>query len=355
MKVSASSKAKARLRTRRKQPTRRLRLLLIGGLLFCLVLGGSLGYYLIEGWGFLDSVYMTVITLSTVGFGEVLPLSPNGRAFTILLVIGGVGSAAYAFSNLYNLFLSEESRHIWRTRRRQHMINQLIDHVIVCGYGRMGRQAAANLDREGLEFAVIDRNSEVAAQCEKDGFLAITGNAANAEVLQQAGIKRAKTIIACAASDADNVFIVLTARGLRSDIQIIARANFEDTDEKLMRAGADRVILPYVVAGQRMVSQIVRPAVADFLDVVMHSNELELWLEEFTVQSGAPISGRTLADVNPRQKHGINVLALIPPNGPMHTNPSPDDRIDVGSRLIVLGTRAGLDDFGHHTGTSTAD
>lgn len=327
------------------QRERLRRLAAIGGLLATLLLTGTLGYYVIEGWSVLDAAYMTVITLSTVGFGEVYPLSTTGRAFTILLVLGGVGAATYALSSLYNIFLSDDARVTRRTRRRQRMIDRLQGHTIVCGYGRMGRHVALSLDREGLPYVVIDRDKAAVAKCESEGHLAVVGNAANGEMLERAGIARARSLIASVSSDAENVFIVLTARGMREDLQIIARANFEDTEDKLRRAGADRVILPYAVAGQRMASLIVRPAVADFLDVVMHSDALELWLEEVAVAPGSAIAGQTLADVRPRQNYGVNVLALIPPGEPMHTYPNAADRFEAGARIIVMGTRAGLDAF----------
>jgi len=324
------------------------RLLVIALLLVALLLGGTAGYHWLEGWSALDSLYMTVITLTTVGFSEIQAPSPAGKVFTILLILGGVGAYAYAFSSLFNLFLSDAARKNRQRRRRLHMIDKLSDHVIVCGYGRMGSQISARLEDEQLPFVVIDVDEKAVELCERSGRHALHGNAANEETLKLAGISRACSLITVTDADAENVFVVLTARGLRPDLQIIARANYEDSEPKLLRAGANRVIMPYAIAGRRMVSLVTRPGVADFLDVVMHSPELELWLEEIVLSRDSPLEGRSLAEVNPRSEFGVTVLAIYPPDQPLLTYPDAPTRLQAGARLIAMGTRDGLQRFAKH-------
>ncbi len=202
------------------------RLLVITLLLAALLLGGTAGYHWLEGWSTLDSLYMTVITLTTVGFSEIQTPSPAGKIFTILLILGGVGAYAYAFSNLFNLFLSDTARKDRQRRRRLNMIKKLSSHVIVCGYGRMGSQISARLEDEELPFVVIDVDEKAVERCERNGRHALHGNAASEETLKLAGIGRACSLITVTEADAENVFVVLTARALRPNLQIVARANY---------------------------------------------------------------------------------------------------------------------------------
>ena len=261
-----------------------------------LLFAGTFGYMKIEDWSLIQALYMTVITLTTVGFGEVEPLSQQGRLFTICLILLGVGLAAFLLSSIFEHVMSEEWRHRWRVRRRHKVINRMQDHVIICGLGRMGSFVVEQLERENCTFLVIEIDEDVARAGERDGYSVLQGNAADEETLKQAGIDRARTLVAAANSDAENVFIVLTARELNPDIQILARAQLESSETKLKRSGANRVILPYALGGQRIVSLVRRPGVADFLDVAMHSGELELRLDEVMVAAGSELTGVTLAE-----------------------------------------------------------
>lgn len=313
--------------------------------LVVLLIAGTAGYMLIEGWPLNDALYMTVITLTSVGFEEVHPLTEDGRIFTICLILIGAGVAAVLLSSIFEHVMSEEWRYRWRLRRRLRMIKHLKNHTIICGYGRMGQFIGRELVEEGDSLLFIEIDEETARKCERDGFDVLLGSGADEEILKQAGIAKAQSLIATANSDAENLFIVLTARELKESIQIIARAELESSESKLKRSGANRVILPYALGGQRIVSLIRRPGVADFLDVAMHSGELELRLEEMQVEEGSEVAGMSLADARARELHGVTVLAVRHPGRAYLTTPEATDELDPGSALIVLGTLDGLRDF----------
>lgn len=299
---------------------------------------GVAGYHWIEGWPMLDALYMTIITLSTVGFGEVHPLSPAGRMFTMGLIVSGGVFAAFALSNLAHFFFSGEWRTHWENQRRLHMLNQLSNHVIVCGYGRVGRNVVAELKAEGLPFVVIDLSTAKVALVEEAGHLVVHGDAAHESKLQEAGIARARGLVAAAKSDAENVFIVLTARSLRPDLSIVARADVEESEPKLLRAGANRVILPYHITGRRLVTMLVRPDVADFLDEVSHTSGLELLLEQIQIAPDSPLAGQTLAEVQTRHRLDVTVLACKHADGRWNTRPRGITVMEKGAQVIALGT-----------------
>lgn len=219
------------------------------------------------------------------------------------------------------------------------MLSRMKNHTIVCGYGRVGRHVATELKREGMSLVIIDKDPQRVKNAEQAGFLAIPGNAANESQLIAAGIQQARHLVAAVSSDAENVFIVLTARGLQPDLHIVARANYEDSEPKLVKAGANRVITPYSITGRRMVSLLVRPDVADFLDEVMHSSGLELFLEQVMIRPGSPLAGQTLWEVQLRSTTGVTVLACKPPSGGLITAPKPEMILQPQMLLIVLGTQ----------------
>lgn len=309
-----------------------------------LLLIGTAGYHMLGGdeWSLTEALYMTVITISTVGFGEVEELSEAGRMFTVLLIIGGGGLAAYSLGSVAEFIVSGDWREYLEHRRRRRMLAQLSKHIIVCGYGRVGRHVAQGLDYEGLPFIIIDPKPEKIAALHEMGYLGLQGNAASESDLKEAGIERASGLIAAANSDAENVFIVLTARGLRPDLNIVARANYEDSESKLLRAGADRVILPYSITGRRMVTMLVRPDVADFLDEVAHASDLEFLLDQIYIAPGSPLVGQTLAQMQMRHQLGVTVLACRVPGGPMDTRPGAGTTLRAHAQMVVLGTREQL-------------
>ena len=240
--------------------------------LFLATIGlGTAGYRVIEGWQPLDAFYMTIITLTTVGFGELRPLSAAGRLFTVGLIIGGMGIVAYASTTAVQWLVSGELKGELLARRRRRMLDKLQQHDIVCGFGRMGQHIVAELARRDRPFVVIDRNAETVERCRQLGYHCVLGNAAEEATLHKAGIMRARSLIAAVNSDAGNVFIILTARALRSDLIIVARGNYDSAESKLRRAGANEVISPYLIGGRSMVHYVDRPGLVEFLDVVILS------------------------------------------------------------------------------------
>lgn len=292
--------------------------------LFVLLAAGTAGYRWLESIDTINALYMTVITISTVGFGEIKPLSPLGRLFTIFLIFGGGGLAAYTVTSVVTFLFSGDWRLGWEQKRRFRMLSQLSDHIIVCGYGRVGRHVAGELRAEGLQFVVIDPDPEKITQINEAGYLAFHGNGANEKHLQEVGIERAKGLVAAANSDAENVFIVLTAHSMRKELFIVARANFEESEQKLLRAGASRLILPYLMAGRRMVAMLIRPEVADFLDEISHTSGLELLLEQVELMPTSPLAGKTLAQAQLPNKLGVTVVACKYADGQQNIRPGPD-------------------------------
>jgi voltage-gated potassium channel len=318
------------------------RLTFAAGSLVLLLLVGTAGYTLIEGMSLINALYMVVITISTVGFGEIHPLTAAGRLFTIGLIGSGAGLAAFTLSGAAEFVLSGEWQEYLDQRRRLRMVEQLSGHTIICGYGRIGRHVADELHAQGLPFVVLDLDPVRVERVRHRGYLALQGNAANEENLHSVGISRAGSLVSTANSDAENVFIVLTARSMRPDIVIVARANFDESEDKLLRAGATRVILPYRICGRRMATLISRPGVADFLDEVMHANDLELLIDQVVLGTGSPLAGQTLGTANLRSLLGITVLALGRPGERVDISPGSHALLAPDSLLIALGTREQL-------------
>ena len=310
-----------------------------------LIVIGTSGYHWLEEMSIVDSLYMTVITVSTVGFGEVRELSPYGRIFTIGLILGGGVVAAYSVSAIAEFFMSGEWRRFLETRRRSRMQSKLSDHVIICGFGRVGRRVSNELTEEGVPFIVVDTNPTRVEHAWENGYTAVVGNAANEQMLKEAGIDSARALIAAVNSDAENVFIILTARNMNPNVQIIARANYEDSEPKMIRAGANRTIVPYTISGKRMVTMLMRPSVADFLDEVAHVGGLELLIEQIEIKVDSPIAGKTIAEANIRKDLGVTILACRNSDGQFNTHPTPQTIIDSKSLLLVLGTREQLRDL----------
>jgi voltage-gated potassium channel len=274
------------------------------------LLAGTFGYILIEGWPPDDALYMTITTISTVGFSEVRPLSRAGRLFTVALILVGVGALFYTFSSVMVFVFEGHLTQRWERRRMERAVSHLADHYILCGYGRVGRQIAHELRREGARFVVIDVNQTSLAAAEQDGLLVTYGNAADDQVLRRAGIERACGLITATAEDADNIFVTLSTRALRSDLSIVARANHEDSVPKLRRVGATRVVSPYTMAGQQMAMLAVRPAAVDFVETLLGGAGGDLLLEDIQIEEGAPLVGLSVAAARRRFASGATLLAL---------------------------------------------
>jgi voltage-gated potassium channel len=318
-----------------------LRRLVVSILAFVtIVVVGVAGYMVIEGWSFLDALYMTITTITTVGFSEVHPLSHAGQIFSIILIISGVGGALYVLTTIMGYILEGQFGITMGRRRMKTKIAKLKDHFILCGYGRVGQEIAQAFSEEGVPFVIITNNEQHITKAEKEGYLCIFGDATSDEVLKEAGIERAHGLVAAVGSDTDNTFITLSARELRPDLFIEARSSTPESESKLRRAGADRVISPHAIGGRRMAMLALRPAVVDFIDTVTYGRGRELELENVDVASGSPLVGRTMAQA--RSQNGITVLAMRKKNGKLLANPPGEEIIEDGDRLIVIGPKKRL-------------
>jgi voltage-gated potassium channel len=306
-----------------------------------ILLLGTLGYMAIEGWTALDAVYMTVTTMATVGFGEIHPLSSNGRLFTIGLIILGVGGALYLLTAMMQfVFEGHLGRNLER-RRMQRRIESLREHFILCGYGRVGRQVARDFQSAGVPFVLIDVNQASLDTAADEGCLCVRGDAADDETLRRAGIDRARGLVTCVNSDADNIFVTLSARALRSDLFIVARGNNDDAAPKLRRAGADRVVSPYSIGGRQMAMLATRPAAVEFVDRVLGRADVDLLLEDFAIGPGSPLVGKTVRQVGQEIAPGVLILA-IRRQAQLVTQPPAETAVGIGDELVAFGTSAQL-------------
>lgn len=326
-----------------QRPASLKRLRTAGLILVGVIIVGTSGYMLIEGWSFIDALYMTVITIATVGFQEVHKLSNAGRIFTVFLIMGGVAGAGYTLGRIVEFMIEGYFTDMWGGRTMKKRIEQLSNHYIVCGFGRVGEQVAREFKRQGAPFIVLDNNPLVKKYLEAEDVLYIQGDASDEKVLMDAGIERAKGLISVVDNDADNVYVTLTARALRPDLFIIARSNMESAAYKLKRAGANRVISPYSLGGRRIASMVLKPIVSDFLDTVMHGEDMELQLSELKVGPSSPLSDKTVKEADIRQNSGAMVLSIYRQNGVFDSDLHADTRIGEGDKLIVIGTREQLD------------
>lgn len=307
--------------------------------LFLVLATGTVGYQVVQGWGWVDSLYMTVITLSTVGFREVHDLSPAGRMFTMFLVIFGVGSVAYVIKSGTQAMFEGELRNVLGRRKLKKSIGSLKGHYIVCGYGRMGRIVAKEFLSEGVPFVVIEGDQDVVAGVTDPNILIIHGDATLDATLEEAGIAVAKGIVSVLMSDADNLLVVLSARGMNEGIRIVARAGEEGVEKKLIRAGADKVVSPYQMGGIRIAHALLKPAVTDFLDLTVQDKAVDLELEQLRVPASSPLAGKTLTDSNIRKDFDVILVAIKRKDGSMVFNPGKDTVLSAGDTIIVLGER----------------
>lgn len=300
---------------------------------------GTIGYVVIDGYSWFNAFYMTVITVATVGYGEIEPLSTTGRLFTAFLIITSFGTFAYAVSAITKFVIDGEFNQFFKTKRLMATIDKLSDHVIVCGYGRNGRQAAHILKKHDKRFVVIEESSKITeAINHKFSDLILNGNATQDEVLIKAGILRAKALITTLPIDADNLFIVLTARNLNPNLTIISRASDDGSDTKLKIAGADNVIMPDKVGGAHMASLVMKPDVMEFVDYITAQGGDNINLEEISFDGSIISQNKTLKDLEIRNKSGANIIGFKTAMGEYIVNPSADTKIIPHSKIFVLGT-----------------
>lgn len=300
---------------------------------------GVVGYMIIEGWSFLDSLYMTAITLTTVGFSEVQPLSAGGRLFTIILIVMGAGAIVYGLTASTEYLLAADLGPRLRNRRWRSIVNKLENHVIVCGYGRVGRSAAAALRDIAEDVLIIEMDQGIGDIARGDGFLVAYGDAAKDETLKTAGIERAKGLITCLGDDAQNLFIVLSARTMNPGLTIVSRSVDPDNEGKLTRAGADRVISPYLLGGRYMANVLTRPRVTEFLGSVTLDSGLELWLEELIIAAHSNLAGQTVGQSDIRHRTGVSLVGLFRKASGEMISPDKSTLLLAGDVLIVLGTK----------------
>jgi len=319
----------------------RQRFLRIVFLLSLVIIIGVTGYMIIEQWSFLDALYMTIITISTVGYAEVHTPSTIGKIFSIFMIVSGVGVMFYTLTAFVQYFVEGRFRGILGRHRMKEKLTKLKGHFVLCGYGRVGQEVARVFASEGIPFVVIDINEEAISKATVDGFLALKGDANIDEVLNDAGIKKARGLVAALGSDADNLYVTLSAKGMCSDLLVVARASSEASEANLKRGGADRIILPYRIGGRRMAMLALRPLVVDFVDTTMFSQGKEVVLEAILVGPGSPMVG-----VNVKEGleccGAIAILAVKKKDGQLLTNPSLKTSLELGDELVIIGTREQL-------------
>ena len=320
------------------------RLLLILGLFGGSLAFGTLGFYWIEGWRLFDAFYMALITLSTVGYAELHPLSEAGRLFASVLILVGVTVTLVSITLLGDFIIKLELADYFGRRRNKRMLGKVKNHYIVCGLGRVGRGVIGELQRANAPIIVIDKDPDGAGWASDQGIPTLVGDSTEDGTLIEAHIKEAKGLVAALSSDADNVYVTLSARGLNADLLIAARATNESAEEKLRRAGATTVLTPYTYIGHRLAQSMLRPHVLSFLDIatVFRKSDLELEFEQIRVSESSRVAGKLLQDSNLRDDYGVIVLAVIKPDGGMQFNPLAKTRIEARDVLIAMGERAKL-------------
>jgi voltage-gated potassium channel len=314
---------------------------LTGSLLAILFLG-SLGYVWLEGWSFFDALYMTVTTLATVGYREVHPLSRPGQVYNMILILSGMGVLFYIVTSLARVVVEGEIAEALGKRKLLKQIKKLSGHYIICGFGRIGEIIARQLKERDVPLVIVESNTEHLARLEEAGYYVVTGDATKEEVLVEAGIERARGLVSVVHSDASNVYIVLTARSLNPRLYIVARAEEAGAEQKLKRAGADKVESPYEMGGRKMAHAILRPTVTTFMELAMHEG-VEWSMEEIVVSETSPMLGLPLKDSGIRQKYELIVVAIKRADGEMLFNPTPRTLIQAGDTLILIGMRKNLE------------
>jgi voltage-gated potassium channel len=309
-----------------------------------LVGGGTFGYWAIEDkYSLFDSLYMTVITLTTVGYEEVHTLSTAGRVFTIFLLLGGVFTFFFTTTEVIRAVVSGEVQEVFGRQRMERNLAEMKDHVIICGFGRMGRSICQEFSKNSYPFVLIDRSPENLANVSLEHGLTLPGDASDDEVLKHAGISRARALVTVAGSDADNLYVTLSARLLNDKIFIVARAETEAAEAKLKRAGANRVVSPYSLGGSRVAHAVLRPNVVDYLDLATASEFYDLQIEELVIGPASELDGVSLRDSRIHLELGIMVVAIKKAAGGMIFNPPGDARMEGGDTLIALGRRGEID------------
>ncbi len=305
-----------------------------------LIVVGTVGFHVLEEkYTLFDALYMTVTTITTVGYGEVHPLGTQGRIFAMFLLLGGVFSLFYAMGELIRAVVSGEMQSLLGKQRMDQLLAQLHQHIIVIGYGRMGRLVCREFEMQHVRFVMLERSPEAVASFKGEYGIPLLGDATNDETLRLAGVDRARALVTALPSDADNLYITMSARLLNDKLVIVVRAEDDQAEKKLLRAGANRVVSPYAMGGYRVAHAVLRPTVVDFLDLAIRSEHLELQIEETKIAPRSRLVGVAMKDSRLRQDLGIIVVAIKKSNGEMMFNPSHEARIEANDILITMGHR----------------
>ena len=312
---------------------------------FSIIAFGVAGYAIIEKWNIFDSLYMTIITLGGIGYGEVHPLSHEGRAFTMLLISLGLITTGSIFTIVTNKIIQRQFISVFQRRKMREEISSLLNHTIICGYGRLARSAAKELQLNNLPVVVIENMQERAELALQSGFLVVRGDAASDEILKKAGIQKAKNLITVLPKDADNLYVILNARELAPKITIITRSEDEAGEKRLLRAGADKVVSPHRMGGLKIAEGVLKPFVTEFFDVSAAKNGTGLIVEEIRINDQSPLANKTLKESKIRQSSKIMIAAIIKDTGEMELSPDGDTILHPNSTLIVLGTKQSLLEF----------
>jgi len=333
------------------RPVHNLRIVLL--LLFVLVTFGTVGYMVIEGWPAIDALYMTVITIASVGFKEVHDLSMAGQLFTIILIMVGVGVITYAAASIIKFVVEGQLRSILGRKKLEKQIARLRGHYIICGYGRIGTHIVRELEAKPLPLVVVEREPKNCQRLSEEGILYVEGDATDDDTLIRAGIKNARGLVTAVTNDTENVYITLTARGLNPDLFILARASEDGAEMKLRRAGASKVISPYIMGAARMAQAILRPSVVDFIEIATAGRNYELQIEEIYIAADSKLDGTSLIDSGVRKDFGVIIVGIKKGNQQMLFNPAPTTTLNAGDILITLGEPTAIAQLGKIAGDQT--
>jgi voltage-gated potassium channel len=315
-------------------------------MIFLVIVIGVFGFHFIENWPLFDSLYMTVITIFTVGFKEVRDLSPLGRVFTIFIILGGVGTVLFAFTKAAEIVFEGGMRKFWRRRKMEKGLENLKDHYIICGYGRMGKIVSERLHEENLPFVIIENNTVKIDDLRSERkYLFIPGDATQEEILLQAGIKKARALAALLPSDADNLYLVLTVRLICPSLFVLSKVVDDEAEKKIIQIGANKVVSTYRLSGLKIAQGLIRPAVVDFMDLIIRRKELSLYMEEYTTKKDSILIDKTIAELNIRQRANVIVVAVKKPGKDILFNPPSNFNIAAGDTLLVLGDEQGIKRF----------
>lgn len=306
---------------------------------------GVVGHHLLTGQDWLDSIYYFVITVSGVGYSEKSEVGPGLQLFSIVVILFGMIAVGYTISLLLTMMIEGQLQRALGIRRMTKEIEELSGHTIICGFGRMGKTLAEEFSQRGVQFVIVDKNADIAVAARAEGMLAITGDALDEETLLAAGIERARTFIASLKSDADNVFLTLTARNLCPELRIIARGELPATEKKLRQAGASQVVLPAVIGARRMAALVTRPHAAEMIDLVTDHKALDAELEELTIGEDCPLAGQTIREVALRERHHVLIIAIRREDGQMEFAPDASTAFASGDTIIVMGKSSDLQHF----------